>query len=173
MEIKILEELIEKGLSQRELADELNCSQSNIKYWLKKFDIKTKNNKFNKRISDSKICPICKTEKHLSEFYSRVGRDDVAGYCKKCSNVYHSNRVKNVKLKMLDYKGNKCEDCNLSLEESHYCVFDFHHINPNDKDPNFDKIKFQKWDKIKTELDKCVLLCSNCHRLRHAKIESW
>lgn len=173
MEKVKLEQLINEGYSQREIANKLECSQSSVKYWLKKYGVKTKKEKFNKRNGNTKLCPICNEVKDLNDFYPRANREDVAGYCKKCSNIYHRDRVKKVKIKMLDYKGNKCEDCGLTLENSHYCVFDFHHINPDDKDPNFDKIKFQNWEKIKSELDKCVLLCSNCHRLRHAKIGGW
>jgi hypothetical protein len=41
------------------------------------------------------------------------------------------------------------------------------------KYPNFNRIKYQNWDKIKEEIDKCVLLCSNYHRLRHSLIGVW
>ena len=40
MEKMKLEELINKGYSQRQIAEELECSQGNIKYWLKKYEIK-------------------------------------------------------------------------------------------------------------------------------------
>ena len=108
----------------------------------------------NIRQGNTKICPICNVVKDLSYFYSRANRKDVAGYCKECSNTYHSNRVSSVKLKMIDYKGNSCEHCGLNIIDSHYAVFDFHHLNPKNKDPNFSKIKYQKWEVIKQELDK-------------------
>lgn len=178
MQKEKLVELIEFGYSQRDLANKLETSQSNIKYWLKKFEIKTKYNRYNKDrylINGGKVCSKCKNLKDTSDFYKRynTNRDGLAGYCKECSNEYHGNRVKEVKLKMIDYKGGKCCDCNLKIEDSHYCVFDLHHLDPNDKDPNFSKIKYQKWENIIKEIDKCVLLCSNCHRLRHSIIEGW
>ena len=171
-------ELIEKNLSQREIANFLKISQTNLRYWLNKFELKTNLNKFNKNLHDGpgkKYCPKCDEIKNIGDFYTRksVGRNDVGGYCKKCSNAYHKDRVKRVKIKMIEYKGSKCENCNLHLCDSHYCVFDFHHLDPKEKDPNFAKIKYQKWEVIKNEIDKCQLLCSNCHRLEHAKIEGW
>lgn len=173
MEKEILEKLINAGLSQRKIADKLSLSQSTIKYWFKKFDLKTKCNQHNDKSSISeKLCPVCDKIKPIDEFYKRYGnRNDHGGYCKTCSNQYHSNRVKQVKIKMIEYKGCKCERCNLDIKDSHYSVFEFHHINPKLKDINFEKIKYQKWDKIKKELDKCKLLCANCHRLTHADME--
>ena len=173
---EILIKLINNNLSQRQIAEKLQCSQGNIKYWLKKYNLKTKLNLYNKDINiikKEKYCPKCKVIKPVDEFYKRSNRNDVGGYCKKCSNEYHTKRVKKVKLKMIKYKGSKCVECGLNIKDSHYSVFDFHHINPNEKDTIFNRIKYQKWDKIKLEIDKCELLCSNCHRLKHSKIEGW
>ena len=172
MEKEILILLIGKGLSQREIAKECKCSQGRIKHWLKKFNLKTSGVQFNvKHTATEKCCPICEETKQLEEFYSSHKR--IAAYCKICSNDYHSERVKNVKLKMITYKGSCCEHCKLILENSHYAVFEFHHIDPKQKDPNFCRIKYQKWETIKKELDKCILLCANCHRLEHAKLAGW
>ncbi len=38
---ELLEKLIDKGYSQHLIAKELKCSQSNIRYWLKKFELET------------------------------------------------------------------------------------------------------------------------------------
>lgn len=50
-------------------------------------------------------------------------------------------------------------------------IFDFHHINPEEKDFNitsylrhYNKIP----ERIYREVEKCILLCSNCHRLEHS-----
>ena len=173
MEKQILEKLIDDGYSQRQIAEELNCSQSNVKYWLKKHLIKTNKNVCNVRTDNEKYCPKCDTKKPLTEFYQRTDRNDVGGYCKKCSNHYHKERVKQVKLKMIEFKGGVCEHCTLKLEQLHYSVFEFHHINPKLKDPNFEHIKYQKWSVIEKELNKCIMLCSNCHRMEHARIAGW
>jgi predicted transcriptional regulator len=174
MEKERLELLIKTGMSQRQIADEVDCSQTSIKYWLNKHGLKTKHNQHNKQYDDDeKFCPRCETVKPLTEFYKRSNRNDYNGYCKICSNQYSGNRIKWVKSKMIDYKGGKCVDCNLDSKDVHQCVFDFHHLDPKEKDPNWNRIMFQKWDKIEKELDKCVLLCSNCHRTKHAEIEGW
>ena len=179
MEKEKIIELVEKNFSQREIAKALNVSQTNLRYWMNKFEVKTKINKYNQqnyKLSVEKKCPTCQEVKKIEDFYQRTSKDrkhEVGGYCKKCSNLYDGRRVKEVKIRMLEYKGCECEHCKLKLKDSHYSVFEFHHINPKEKDIKFKKIKFQKWEFIKNELDKCILLCANCHRMEHAKIEGW
>lgn len=71
-----------------------------------------------------------------------------------------------MKQKSVDYLGSKCVNCG-------YCrnikALEFHHKNPDEKDFSISKATTVKmsWEKIKNELDKCALLCSNCHREEH------
>ena len=46
---------------------------------------------------------------------------------------------------------------------------DFHHLDPSIKEFNLTRNSIG-WEKLKPELDKCVLLCSNCHRMIHAGV---
>lgn len=68
----------------------------------------------------------------------------------------------------LEYKGNSCCICGYNK-----CVeaLEFHHINEFNKDFSLsDRDIKLDWQAIKNELDKCVLVCSNCHREIHAGI---
>lgn len=174
MEKKELQELIDEGLSQRTISEKTGNSHTSVRYWLKKYNLKTKN-KTPQSTTDyennQKYCSRCDETKVLDEFYERTDSKAYASYCKKCSNQYYTERVRSVKIKMIEYKGGCCERCKLKLEDTHYSVFDFHHTNPEEKDPNFGKIKYQKWEVIKEEIDKCMLVCSNCHRIIHAELE--
>ncbi|MCI6458491.1 MAG: hypothetical protein MSA56_12565 [Clostridium sp.] len=70
-----------------------------------------------------------------------------------------------IKQKALRYKGGKCEMC--GLEDEPY-MYDFHHKDPNEKDFSLgSKTSTTKWHLIEAELDKCMLLCANCHRKIH------
>ncbi len=70
-----------------------------------------------------------------------------------------------IKKKAVDLKGRRCEICGL-VED--YCVYDFHHKDPNEKDFSLgDKKSTLVWSKVKEEVDKCMLVCSNCHRKIH------
>lgn len=116
---------------------------------------------------ETKICTTCKQEKPIDEFYEQKDRKNGHSKCKSCFNKYCSERWINRKIKSIQYKGSKCIDCNLEYPLAPYVVFDFHHLNPNEKDVDWTKLRLRSWSSITNELDKCVLLCSNCHRIRH------
>jgi len=84
----------------------------------------------------------------------------------KCKNKHMvQRRREKVKLLAINYKGNQCFDCKLSFVE--YNVYEFHHLDPNQKDFGFSDGLTRGWAKIQEELDKCVMLCCLCHRKRH------
>jgi hypothetical protein len=68
-----------------------------------------------------------------------------------------------VKLKGIELLGGKCEICGYNK-----CVgaLQFHHKDPKEKEFRISGISIS-WDKIKTELAKCALLCANCHMEIH------
>ena len=115
---------------------------------------------------ETKICTKCAALKDLSEFY-RKNKSIVSSYCRVCFNQYCIDRWRQRKIDAINYKGSKCEDCSLSYPTFASVIFDFHHLEPNEKDFEWTKLRLKSWNKVLTELDKCVLLCSNCHRLRH------
>ncbi len=116
-------------------------------------------------MNNTKVCSRCQEEKLLTEFYSRgKNRKDVNTFCKKCFNTYCVERWVKKKLEAIEYKGGKCEDCSGVFP---YPVFEFHHLDPTEKDVNWTKLRLRSKDKREAELDKCALLCANCHRLRH------
>ena len=70
-----------------------------------------------------------------------------------------------VKEKAVRVKGNKCEICGETYPPG---VYDFHHLDPAQKDFNiWNKHATVKWDIVEKEIEKCALLCANCHRLVH------
>lgn len=86
---------------------------------------------------------------------------------------YSSKNVKavmewrrNLKLKAIAYKGGECEICK-KMHVPH--LFDFHHIDPTLKEFSIGGDgNTRSWERVKQELDKCLLLCANCHREEHA-----
>lgn len=69
-----------------------------------------------------------------------------------------------VKLKMIEYKGGKCQVCGYNR-----CLWalDFHHLDPASKSFNISG-GTKSFESLREELDKCILVCSNCHREIHA-----
>ena len=91
-------------------------------------------------------------------------------YCStKCKNKAATDRFrKNLKVKAVEYMGGKCAHCGYDK-----CVqaLQFHHKDPTKKDFGIgSKGHTRKWEAIKTELDKCVMLCANCHAEEHARL---
>jgi general stress protein 26 len=65
---------------------------------------------------------------------------------------------------MLEYKGNKCILCGYNKSKRALC---FHHVDESQKLFTISSSHCHSWEKIKKELDKTVLLCSNCHMEVH------
>jgi predicted HNH restriction endonuclease len=62
----------------------------------------------------------------------------------------------------VEYLGGKCRLCDY---DKCLAAFDFHHTDPMTKD--FTISEATSWARAKPELDKCELLCANCHREVH------
>ena len=71
---------------------------------------------------------------------------------------------KNTKQKLVEALGSCCQICKYNKSNS---ALEIHHINPNEKDKDYFNMRGGLSPKLKTELDKCVLLCANCHREIH------
>jgi len=160
MSEKDLKSLVEKGMSQRQIAEKLGCSQSTVKYWLKKYGMKTKFLQCNKE-KDFKCadCGETNTKKLLT--LKRKGE----GYlhhslCNSCHNKRTIARQRDYKKKAVEFKGGKCAECgyNKCLGSLH-----FHHPDPTVKEPNWRNIRNMSFAKMKSAIEKCILVCANCH----------
>lgn len=69
------------------------------------------------------------------------------------------------KVKCITYKGGHCVRCTLGYNGENAAVFHFHHVNPDEKDCNIAAMR--NWEDTLVELDKCIMLCANCHALVH------
>ena len=88
--------------------------------------------------------------------------------CLKCQTEATQKRREKVKFLAVAYKGGKCQCCGY---KKFIGALEFHHINPSEKDFGISAKGFTRsWEKTKEELDKCVLVCANCHREIHEGI---
>jgi len=73
-----------------------------------------------------------------------------------------------VRMKALEYKKGKCEKCGYNKCTE---ALEFHHLENQQKEFGISSKGYTRsWIKVKAELDKCILVCANCHREIHAKI---
>lgn len=71
-----------------------------------------------------------------------------------------------IKDKAVRRKGSKSAVCGGRYPNA---VYDFHHLVPGEKDFHLgDKNATTKWETIEKELEKCILVCANCHRTIHS-----
>ena len=104
----------------------------------------------------------------MDDFYrcrSGFGRNK---YCKFCANRQTVLRQQRLKQAAVDYKGGCCSACGYNR---YIGSLEFHHLDPAKKDFNLAAAHCTNFEKIKAELDKCIVLCANCHREEHARLK--
>lgn len=101
----------------------------------------------------------------MTEF---VLRSDGYYRCCKCASESVQKRREKIKLLAIKYKGGKCQCCGYDK-----CVeaLEFHHIDPATKEFGIGENGYTRsWNKTKQEIDKCILVCANCHREIHCGV---
>jgi 5-methylcytosine-specific restriction endonuclease McrA len=75
-------------------------------------------------------------------------------------------RREKVRLMAIEYKGGRCQVCGYDRCAE---ALEFHHLDPTKKDFGISSKGYARsWEKVRKEVDKCFLLCANCHREVHA-----
>ena len=86
--------------------------------------------------------------------------------CKECRKDAVLDIRRRNKIRLVEYKGGKCERCGYDK-----CIdaLEFHHLNPDEKDFGLSCGDTRSLEKLKSEVDKCIMVCANCHREIHAE----
>lgn len=133
-----------------------------------------------------KTCTACNTEKPLDRFHwqnkAKGTRRSICKECKsaKASALWASGRIKEANYeakrrrvnKAYDYLWNlyvasACADCG----ESNPLVLEFDHLGEEEKSHNISQMLTSNYglDAIKKEIEKCEIVCANCHKIRTAR----
>ena len=82
---------------------------------------------------------------------------------------YVIKRRKLIRLKAVQHLGGKCSKCGYSKCKE---ALEFHHKIPSQKEFSIAlKGHCRSWERVRAEIEKCDLLCANCHRELHAEID--
>lgn len=102
--------------------------------------------------------------------WSLANRESRLETYRRYNSKHKDDRINN-KVEAILYKGGKCNMCGLEYNTCNGSVFDFHHINPEEKDFTISQrlVRQSISEEVKQELDKCILVCANCHRIIHNK----
>ena len=130
-----------------------------------------------------KTCFKCQEEKDASEFYVNVRHSDgLQSRCKSCKTVANhqyyladkSGYIEKARLFKHDRK-EKVDKIKSSVGckfcfEKEACCLDFHHPSDNKEFGLGSCGKNLSWERVQKEIDKCVVVCRNCHAKIHAGI---
>lgn len=109
------------------------------------------------------LCKYC-GETSPEKFFQQ---NKMKSCCLKCHTLNVHQRQRELKIKAIEYLGGKCKKCGY---DGISAVFDFHHRDPAEKDFSWGNKRTSNWENLQKELDKCDLLCANCHREIHDEI---
>lgn len=125
-----------------------------------------------------RVCTTCKKELDESLFSIRSDTGKKRNQCNSCrgecikrtrktpSSITKLTKRKEYNRRMMNklksFKG--CYVCGLKYTE---CL-DFHHVNMDDKDFTPSEMLSKSTQQLKNELKKCIVLCSNHHRMVHS-----
>lgn len=128
------------------------------------------------------ICSKCKQEKPETEFTKdKSKRTGFCWWCKSCNAIRARDKstpehAARKRASAARYQTNKQQldawkserGCCMCAENDAVCL-DLHHLDPTQKEMNVSSVISRRtWDRVLTEIAKCVVICSNCHRKLHA-----
>jgi hypothetical protein len=159
MDKKLLVDYIAQGLSIRQISKREGKSVATVRWALKKHSLKTQHSPPAK-ISDGTVCKC----KHCGREYeySRAKGHNLST-CNSCKSQHFRQRVKK---QAVEYMGGACQRCGY---DKYSGALHFHHLDPSKKGFKIGGGN-KSFEFIKPELDKCELLCANCHAEAHKEI---
>lgn len=116
---------------------------------------------------ETKICTKCGKELPLDAFPWRDRKKGTRrADCKECHSKYMKQQYAQKKSIIEEQKAQqKCAKCG----ESRGYVLDYHHLNPEEKETTIARMTSNRYnlEDIQKEIEKCIVLCANCHREFH------
>lgn len=159
-------ELRKNGKTYKEICDELGCAMSTVSYHctlhkLGGVDVSlSDDDKKELQLLYDKVGSLKKVAKLKGHAFETVKKYIIT---KNKTPKTNSENVmlwrKRKKRELIEYKGGKCEICGYNKCDR---ALHFHHLNPKEKDFQISG-KSLNFEKLKNEVDKCILVCSNCH----------
>ena len=165
---ELLKDLLSQGFSSYEIGRQLGYTGAGIRYHMKKYDLFSSN----QSIQDKQKVPVVNGKKECKKCHNILPIEDfnvkpsgsLKSYCKKCNNEGRYSLLKRRKMEIIQKFGNKCSICGYN---KNIAALEFHHIDPNEKEFHLGSTKTTNLDKLLLEMDKCILVCANCHREIH------
>ena len=186
-------ELREQGMSYKMIEKQLSCSRGSISYHCSKLatnaDIKERNlkaknttSKYFEKLDSATMILFLKlmkaniSRKHIS-IVLNIPYNEIINYGirynlkRKELKLQGYDKVKehrrHKKILFLAYKGMECSCCGYNTCNR---ALHFHHLDPSTKDFSISTNANNSFERVLAEIDKCVLLCANCHAELHERL---
>lgn len=156
-----LEELVEEGLSIRQIAARENMSATTVRHWLARYGLKTTRPKYvlHGKNAPQRIVRECR--KHGWTEFRISGSTDKRYRCGRCMVQAVVRRRRVLKQRLVAEAGGCCVVCGY---DGYVGALQFHHLNPADKRYGISSRGLTlAFDRLREDARKCVLLCANCH----------
>jgi transposase-like protein len=158
----VLTELVNRGLSVRQIAAELDRSATTVRHWLRAYGLHTRRRHL-KAVGSGAESVVGTCPRHGESTF--VPRRDSRGWrCFRCRVEAVTRSRQRVKEILVAEAGGRCALCGYDR-----CIgaLSFHHLDPAEKRFNINRLG-TSLGRARAEARKCVLLCTNCH----AEVES-
>jgi transposase-like protein len=155
-----LQALVERGLSVRQIAVEVDRSFATVRHWLKKYAMTTQPSRYSRRdalpaTGLARECPV-----HGWGVFVRIG--EVGRFrCAQCNGEAVTARRRRIKEILVAEAGGCCVICGYSR---YVGALQFHHVDPREKSFSVSERGLARsLESARKEVQKCALLCANCH----------
>lgn len=158
LERKVLCDLVDRGLSVRQIAAAVDRSGTTVRHWLRAYGLDTRRMLASKaqRTNEQVVALPC--PRHGKTHFVR--RNDSGGWrCVRCRTEAVRRRRKRVKEILVHEAGGRCSLCGY---DRYIGALAFHHRHPAAKRSSINRLG-TSLGRARVEAQKCVLLCTNCH----------
>jgi len=160
---ELLEPLVQRGLSVRAIAAEVDRSTATVRHWLGRHGLSTARSQRQELVRESlaqgedRLTATC--PRHGSTAFVRRSAGGVR--CLACRSEAVVARRRRVKQLLLEDAGGRCAICGYDRTPA---ALQFHHLDPGEKEFALSRHGVTRSiARARTEAAKCVLLCANCH----------
>ena len=153
-------ELVERGMSVRQIGTEVGLGCASVRYWLAKYGLQTDPLHYARRDAEKTPSVFRECPTHGWTDYVRTG---ARGYyrCPVCTTERVAIRRRRLKEILVEEAGGRCALCGY---DAYSGALQFHHLDPSQKRFGLALGGLTRaLAEVRQEARKCMLLCGNCH----------
>lgn len=163
LDFEPLAALVANGLTLTQIADELGTSVNAVRTWVKKHGLELAYSAEAEEVRKARAAGVrtmmLKCPRHGATEFQVLKRSGAR--CKRCQGEAVAARRRKVKRMLVEEAGGACRICGY---DGFPGALHFHHLDPNAKRFGISRAGVTRGvDRAREEVEKCVLLCANCH----------